>query len=394
MLVYLYRRLVRVGGKNLNKLLYSKKKMSEIVGWSEANGRRWVKHFKDYIPEELTGTRVMYNSESLRIMKLLKRLNEAGLSTAEIKLLFSNEGIPKNKNEEKNLFDKFNSNSSNKNIKESIPSIKDMMIPYLHMIKDGKAYPASEITEKLVNHFRLTDEQQVMKYENTSDIIFLSRVRSVRYSLKKENYIEEVNKLTYQITPEGLELLTENMNEIEEEIEELEKVIDPLTIVKEKLDELKQELAETLLKQLRNVHWIKFEDIVIELLTVMGYGDGKVTQRTNDEGLDGVIKEDKLGLDNIYVQAKRYGATNSVGRDVVQSFSGALDGKGARKGVFITTSYFTDNAKQYAERLEAKKIILIDGKQLAKLMIDHNVGVDISETFVIKSIDYDFFKDQ
>lgn len=126
----------------------------------------------------------------------------------------------------------------------------------------------------------------------------------------------------------------------------------------------------------------------------MGYGDGKVTQRTNDEGLDGVIKEDKLGLDNIYVQAKRYGATNSVGRDVVQSFSGALDGKGARKGVFITTSYFTDNAKQYAERLDAKKIILIDGKQLAKLMIDHNVGVDISETFVIKSIDYDYFKDQ
>lgn len=368
--------------------------MSEIVGWSEANGRRWVKHFKEYIPEELTGTRVMYNSESLRIMKLLKRLNEAGLNTAEIKLLFSNEGIPKNKNEEKNLFDKFNSNNSNKNVKESIPSIKDMMIPYLHMIKDGKAYPASEITEKLVNHFRLTDEQQVMKYENTSDIIFLSRVRSVRYSLKKENYIEEVNKLTYQITSEGLELLTENMNEIEEEIEELEKVIDPLTIVKEKLDELKQELAETLLKQLRNVHWIKFEDIVIELLTVMGYGDGKVTQRTNDEGLDGVIKEDKLGLDNIYVQAKRYGATNSVGRDVVQSFSGALDGKGARKGVFITTSYFTDNAKQYAERLDAKKIILIDGKQLAKLMIDHNVGVDISETFVIKSIDYDYFKDQ
>ncbi|WP_404347109.1 restriction endonuclease [Sutcliffiella horikoshii] len=378
----------------MNKLLYSKKKMSEIVGWSEANGRRWVKHFKEYIPEELTGTRVMYNSESLRIMKLLKRLNEAGLNTAEIKLLFSNEGIPKNKNEEKNLFDKFNSNNSNKNVKESIPSIKDMMIPYLHMIKDGKAYPASEITEKLVNHFRLTDEQQVMKYENTSDIIFLSRVRSVRYSLKKENYIEEVNKLTYQITSEGLELLTENMNEIEEEIEELEKVIDPLTIVKEKLDELKQELAETLLKQLRNVHWIKFEDIVIELLTVMGYGDGKVTQRTNDEGLDGVIKEDKLGLDNIYVQAKRYGATNSVGRDVVQSFSGALDGKGARKGVFITTSYFTDNAKQYAERLDAKKIILIDGKQLAKLMIDHNVGVDISETFVIKSIDYDYFKDQ
>ncbi len=119
------------------------------------------------------------------------------------------------------------------------------------------------------------------------------------------------------------------------------------------------------------------EDIVVELLTVMGYGDGKVSKRTNDEGLDGVIKEDKLGLDKIYVQAKRYAANNSVGRDVVQSFSGALDGKGARKGVFITTSYFTDNARKYAERLEAKKIILIDGMELSKLMIDHNVGVDI-----------------
>jgi restriction system protein len=241
----------------------------------------------------------------------------------------------------------------------------------------------------------MTDEQQVIKYENTSDIIFLSRVRSVRYSLKKENYIEEVNKLTYQITNDGLDLLSENTHEIEEEIEELEKVIDPLTVVKEKINELKQELAETLLKQLRNVHWIKFEDIVIELLTVMGYGDGEVTQRSNDEGLDGIIKEDKLGLDNIYVQAKRYNASNSVGRDIVQSFSGALDGKRARKGVFITTSYFTDNAKNYAKQLgEAKKIILIDGKELAKLMIDHNVGVDISQTFVLKSIDYDYFKDE
>ena len=377
----------------MNKQLLSKKKMSEIVGWSEANGRRWVKHFKEYIPEDTFGARVMYNAESLRIMKLLKKLNEEGLFIPEIKQLFLNEGLPKNQKDEKLLLDKIH-NKNFKQIKDAIPSIKEMMLPYLNMIKDGKAYPASEITEKLVSYFNLTDEQQVMKYENTSDIIFLSRVRSVRYSLKKENYIEEVNKLTYQITSDGLDLLNESKNEIDEEIEELEKVIDPLTVVKEKLDELKQELAETLLKQLRNVHWIKFEDIVIELLTVMGYGDGKVTQRTNDEGLDGVIKEDKLGLDNIYVQAKRYGANNSVGRDIVQSFSGALDGKGARKGVFITTSYFTENAKLYAERLEAKKIILIDGKELAKLMIDHNVGVDVSHTFVVKSIDYDYFKDE
>lgn len=379
-----------VGKRNL----ISKKKMSEMVGWSESNGRRWVKNFKEYIPEETSGNRIMYNTESLRIMRLLKRLNEEGLFIPEIKQLLQNEGLPKNELDEVALFNKL-SKKEHKQIKETIPSIKEMMMPYLSLIKDGKPYPANEITKKLVAYFQLSDEQQVMKYENTSDIIFLSRVRSVRYSLKKENYIEEVNKLTYQITPDGLELLNENKNEIEEEIEELEKVVDPLTVVKEKIDELKQELAETLLKQLRNVHWIKFEDIVIELLTVMGYGDGEVTQRSNDEGLDGIIKEDKLGLDNIYVQAKRYNATNSIGRDVVQSFSGALDGKRARKGVFITTSYFTENARQYAKQLgEAKKIILIDGKELAKLMIDHNVGVDVSQTFVVKSIDYDYFKDE
>jgi restriction system protein len=233
-----------------------------------------------------------------------------------------------------------------------------------------------------------------MKYENSSDTIFLTRLRSVRYSLKKENYIEEINKFSYQITNEGLELLSESKGEIEEEINELERVVDPLTVVKEKLNELRNELADTLLKHLRTVHWMKFEDIVVELLTVMGYGDGEVTQRSNDEGLDGVIKEDKLGLDNIYVQAKRYAINNSVGRDVVQSFSGALDGKGARKGVFITTSHFTENAKKYAERLESKKIVLIDGIELSRLMIDHNVGVNISQTFVVKAIDYDYFKDE
>ncbi|WP_273833613.1 restriction endonuclease [Guptibacillus sedimenti] len=382
----------------MNNELLTKTKMSEIVGWSEANGRRWVKHFKDCIPTVTSKNKVMYTSESLRIMMFLKKMNEAGLTIPEIKKIIDIEGIPKNEKEELRLIEKYRQdpihNEFDEKIKGTIPSTGEMMIPYLEIIKDGEAYSASEITEELVEYFKLGEEQRLMKYENTSDIIFLSRVRSVRYSLKKENYIEEVNKLTYKITNEGKELLNESSSEIKEEIEELEKVVDPLTIVKEKLTDLTNELADNLLKQLRNVHWVKFEDIVVELLTEMGYGDGQVTQRTNDEGLDGVIKEDKLGLDNIYVQAKRYAANNSVGRDVVQSFSGALDGKGARKGVFITTSYFTEGAKKYAERLESKKIILIDGIELSKLMVAHNVGVDINHTFVVKAIDYDYFKDE
>ncbi|MCM3732367.1 restriction endonuclease [Fictibacillus nanhaiensis] len=381
-----------------NNKLYTKTKMSELVGWSETNGRRWVKHFKDYIPTVPSKNKTMYTTESLRIMKFFKKMNEAGFTIADIMQILNKEGIPTTEKEEQSLIKRHKSEQAHrefdKQIKDTIPSTGEMMIPYLEMIKDGRAYPASEITEKLVEFFKLSEEQRLMKYENNPDIILLSRIRSVRYSLKKENYIEEVNKLTYQITADGLDLLNESRSEIIEEIEELEKVVDPLTVVKEKIDDLNNELADNLLKQLRNVHWIKFEEIVVELLTVMGYGDGKVTQRTNDEGLDGVIKEDKLGLDNIYVQAKRYAANNSVGREVVQSFSGALDGKGARKGVFITTSYFTDGARKYAERLEAKKIILIDGIELSKLMIAHNVGVDINQTFVVKAIDYDYFKDE
>lgn len=378
--------------------LLTKTKMSELVGWSESNGRRWVKNFKEFLPTETKLNKIMYNMESLRIMKFLKRLNEEGFSVTEIKIILSTEGLPTNIKEEQKIIDNYRVEKVIKDfshgVKETIPSTKYMLIPYLEVIKDGRTYSASEVTEKLVEYFKLTEDQRLMKYENSSDTIFLTRLRSVRYSLKKENYIEEVNKLSYQITNEGLELLSESKGEIEEEINELERVVDPLTVVKEKLNELRNELADTLLKHLRTVHWMKFEDIVVELLTVMGYGDGEVTQRSNDEGLDGVIKEDKLGLDNIYVQAKRYAIHNSVGRDVVQSFSGALDGKGARKGVFITTSHFTENAKKYAERLESKKIVLIDGIELSKLMIAHNVGVNSSQTFVVKAIDYDYFKDE
>ncbi|MGB2993025.1 MAG: restriction endonuclease [Paenisporosarcina sp.] len=378
--------------------LLTKTKMSELVGWSESNGRRWVKNFKEFLPTETKLNKVMYNMESLRIMKFLKRLNEEGFSVMEIKTILSSEGLPTNTIEEQKIIDNYRVERVIKDfshgVKETIPSTKYMLIPYLEVIKDGRTYSASEVTERLVEYFKLTEDQRLMKYENSSDTIFLTRLRSVRYSLKKENYIEEVNKLSYQITNEGLELLSESKGEIEDEISELERVVDPLTVVKEKLNELRNELADTLLKHLRTVHWMKFEDIVVELLTVMGYGDGEVTQRSNDEGLDGVIKEDKLGLDNIYVQAKRYAINNSVGRDVVQSFSGALDGKGARKGVFITTSHFTENAKKYAERLESKKIVLIDGIELSKLMIAHNVGVNSSQTFVVKAIDYDYFKDE
>lgn len=215
-------------------------------------------------------------------------------------------------------------------------------------------------------------------------------MRASRYSLKKQDYIEEVSKFTYQITEHGLALLNDNSEEINEEIEELEKFIDPFEVIQDKVEEIEDELITKLVDELKKAHWRRLETIVVELLTAMGYGDGQVTEKTNDGGLDGVIKEDKLGLDNIYVQAKRW--ENTVGRPDVMSFSGALDAKGARKGIFITTSNFTKGAEEYVERLESKKIILIGGKKLARLMIENNIGVSVKKKFVVKEVDFSYFE--
>ena len=138
---------------------------------------------------------------------------------------------------------------------------------------------------------------------------------------------------------------------------------------------------------------IFFEKLVVDLLVSMGYGGAfkdaaMVTQYCKDGGVDGIIKEDKLGLDNIYVQAKRW--SNQVSKPQVQQFAGALDEKRASKGVFITTSTFSKDAKHYVENL-SKKIVLIDGEQLANYMIEYNVGVSVKTVYEIKRLDSDYF---
>ncbi len=137
-----------------------------------------------------------------------------------------------------------------------------------------------------------------------------------------------------------------------------------------------------------------FEELVVDLLVAMGYGEstadaGRAVGRSGDDGIDGIIKEDKLGLDVVYIQAKRW--NNSVGRPLVQAFAGSLEGVRARKGVFITTSTFTADAVDYVQRIE-KKIVLIDGARLANLMIEYNVGVTVTQTFMIKRLDSDYFE--
>lgn len=376
--------------------LHSKTKMSNMLGWSEGSGRRWVKEFEEYIPTIIYNNKVFYNDESVRILRFIRDMNKSGLTMSEIKKWVGKNGIPENDGESERIIAKNESqmvsHEYNQEVAMTIPTVKDLLIPYLNVLKNGGSFTANELTQKIVLLYNLSERQQIMKYENNTDAIFLSRIRGVRYSLKKEGYINEISKFTYQITSDGLALLDDSVVEIANEVNEMEKLIDPLTVIKNNIDDLHEQLAKDLLKTLSSLDWKRFEDIVVDLLTKMGYGDGEVTQRSNDEGLDGIIKEDKLGLENIYIQAKRYGIGNSVGREAVQSFSGALDAKGARKGVFLTTSHFTDKAKAYADRLETKRIILIDGKELANLMITYNVGVNKKVSFVIKELDFDYFK--
>ncbi|WP_206075998.1 restriction endonuclease [Marinitoga lauensis] len=156
-------------------------------------------------------------------------------------------------------------------------------------------------------------------------------------------------------------------------------------------------MVEDILNHLYNVSFDKFEEIVLDVLVKMGYGgtfeNAKMnTKKTRDGGIDGIINEDRLGLDKIYIQAKKWNENQIIGRPEIQKFSGALDTPGANKGIFITTSSFSKDAIDYVKRLNNKKIILIDGKQLANLMIDFNVGVYVQSSFEIKKIDTDYFE--
>lgn len=383
--------MLSIGDDKVHKGFVNQTELSGLVGWNEESGRRWIKIFEDYLPYTKKGKTKLYNHDSITTLFTIKKLSEKNFTSSQILEIFKEYELPINDEELNNIISsKFTLNNYEQSIYDSIPSPKEFIIPILSSLKDKKTCIASKLNTLVANHFNLTDEQLSFTYPDSREYMFTSRLRAARYSLLKQNYIEEINKLTYQITDKGIVLLNESSEEIKEEIEELEKVIDPLEIILESVEEIETALINKLVEELKKAHWRKLEIIVIDLLTAMGYGDGRVTEKTNDGGLDGVIKEDKLGLDNIYVQAKRW--EQAVGRPDVMSFSGALDAKGARKGIFITTSNFTQGAEEYVERLESKKIILIGGKKLARLMIENNIGVSTKKKIVVKEIDFSYFE--
>lgn len=170
----------------------------------------------------------------------------------------------------------------------------------------------------------------------------------------------------------------------------------PEELLDESYQELRRRLADELLDRIKACDPQFFEKLVVDLLVTMGYGGsrknaGQAVGQSGDEGIDGIIKEDRLGLDVVYIQAKRW--THTVGRPMVQAFAGSLEGQRARKGVLITTSDFSREARDYVRQIE-KKIVLIDGGELAKLMMDHGVGVAEVATYTVQKLDLDYFGDE
>ena len=305
----------------------------------------------------------------------------------------------------------------------AIPDFQTIMLPLLQQVSDGKEYKYREVIDILADRFHLSQDERNELLPSGVQRLFDNRVGWAKTYLKKAGLLDSPKRAMIIITPKGLEVLTtkpETINirflrqfpefiefqtpkrgETDEpkENEDAEIIHEtPEETLENAYQSIRKTLADELLSKVFEMTPAFFERLVVELLVKMGYGGsiadaGKAVGRSGDEGIDGTIKEDKLGLDIIYIQAKRWQKGNVVGRPEIHKFVGALAGQGAKKGIFITTSTFTKDAVDYVPRNETK-IVLIDGVQLAQHMIDYNLGVTVQQTYEIKKLDNDYFGDE
>ncbi|MDR3189420.1 MAG: restriction endonuclease [Prevotellaceae bacterium] len=303
-----------------------------------------------------------------------------------------------------------------------IPDFQTLMLPLLDSVKDKKEYRFNDIVDNLAGKFTLSEEEKKKLLPSGVDFVFRNRVGWAKTYLKKAGLLETPKRGFTYITQRGIDVLkqkpktinlaflkkfpeflefrsisTENISAEGASTQNNEQLKTPEEILDDTYQDIQKTLAQELLDKIQQLSPPSFERLVVDLLVKMGYGGsvkdaGKTTGKTGDEGIDGIIKEDKLGLDIIYIQAKKWQQGNTVGRPEIQRFVGALAGQGAKKGIFITTSSFTKEALSYIPRNETK-IVLIDGLQLAQLMIDHNLGVTVQHTYEIKKVDMDYFEE-
>ena len=304
----------------------------------------------------------------------------------------------------------------------AIPDYQSIMLPLLRL---SSANPADDLSLQeaisvLAGEFNLTEEDKSALLPSGRQATFVNRVGWAATYMKKAGLLEATRRGFFKISQRGLEVISQRppainvkfLNQFPEFIEfkamrseknggdKDEDAADPRT-PEESLEieyqKIRSNLASLLLERIKQSSPPFFERLVVELLVKMGYGGsradaGRAVGKSGDGGIDGIIKEDRLGLDVIYIQAKRWDE-NPVGRRDVQQFAGALQGQRATKGIFLTTSKFTNEAHDYVSKI-GSKIVLIDGEQLAQFMIDHNVGVSLSSSYEIKRIDSDYFSEE
>lgn len=296
------------------------------------------------------------------------------------------------------------------------------MLPFLSLLKDGQEHNIRQVEEALAAHFALTASERAEMLPSGQTGIFVNRVGWARTYLKKAALIDSPRRGVFRISSRGLDALSQGLEAIDvkylaqfAEFQEFQRASQPQDVqtpvalpdgstevdrtpeeaIEGAYQGLRQQLAQELLTKILSCSPTFFEQLVVELLVKMGYGGsrkdaGERIGQSGDGGIDGIIKEDRLGLDTIFIQAKRW--QGSVGRPEIQKFVGALQGQRARKGVFITTSTYTAEAIAYAGQIDTK-VVLIDGNQLAGLMIDFDVGVAPASTYTVKRIDSDYFEE-
>jgi restriction system protein len=304
----------------------------------------------------------------------------------------------------------------------AIPDYQSIMLPLLKEVADRQEHKFRDVIESLSIFFRQTSEERKELLPSGQQPIFDNRVGWARTYLKKAGLLESPKRAAILISQRGIDVLKQNPEKINVKFlkqfpefiefqttkrgDTSEEEITPEEFIQQTPEEnleisyqrIRKSLAQELANKVINLPPAFFERLVVELLVKMGYGGsikdaGKAIGGKGDEGIDGTIKEDKLGLDIIYIQAKRWQPGNLVGRPEIQKFVGALAGQGAKKGIFITTSTFTKDALEYLPKNETK-IVLIDGEHLSQLMIDYNLGVTTQQTYELKRMDNDYFGDE
>lgn len=301
-----------------------------------------------------------------------------------------------------------------------IPDFQTLMLPVLQQFSDGKEHSIHEILDRLIILFSVTEEELNELIPSGKQSSFYNRVGWARTYLSQSGLLEMTRRTYYKITLRGMEVLKSNpprismkyleqfpeYNEFRErqgsrrkskeaeistEIHQMSKT--PEEILEYAYQEIHENLAQELLNLVKKSPPAFFERLVVELLVNMGYGGSRrdaarAVGQSGDQGIDGIIDEDRLGLDTIYIQAKRWDAV--IGRPEIQKFVGALMGKRSRKGIFITTSSFSQEAVNYVSNIDSR-VILIDGKRLANFMIDYDIGVTGDMEYKLKRIDSDYF---